>query len=406
MNAPEKPIVPPNEVDRDFARFRAIACGATLAMIAASWPLWADRGGFPRVPFVAGLPGLPARWPLAVALGAAMLGRAWRPMLAIAPALLVVAILGDQNRFQPWAYQFALYALVMGLASKARALALSRLLVASLYFYSGLSKLDASFVAETGSTFLDAGLVPLGIDPGRWPTPLRVLAILAMPAWEMAVAIGLMRAGTRRLALAGAIGQHLALLGLLGPWALGHSLNVLIWNAAMIAEDVVLFARPPAPAAAWWRSPRDLLATPVVGAAILLPLGEPFGWSDAWPSHALYASHCERIEILIHEEDADRYPAPVRTRLGPADVGGWRRLDLTGWSRDLRGTPVYPQNRVGLGIAGRLAETPGGIRPIRVIEWGRAGRFDGHRDRVESVGLRAIRKRAERHGFGAQAAPG
>ena len=406
MTAPPDPIVAPSGPDRRLGLFRAIACGATLAMVVMSWPLWAGGGEFPRVPFVPGLPELPTRWALAVTLALATLGWAWRPMLGGALILLGYAVAGDQDRLQPWAYQFALFALVMALAPAARAMALARLAVASLYFYSSLSKLDASFVAETGSTFLDATLTPFGLDPGGWPPAVRAAAILAMPAWEMAVAVGLMTDRTRRVALAGAIGQHLALLGLLGPWALGHSANVLIWNAAMIAEDVVLFARPARVGSMKGESYLGWAAGLAVGLAVLLPLGEPFGWSDAWPSHALYASHCERAEILIHEDDADRFPCSVRSRLGPADIGGWRRLDLTGWSRDLRGTPVYPQNRVGLGIAGWLAATPGTLRPVRVIEWGRAGRFDGRRDRVESVGPQAIRRRADQYRLGAHAAPG
>ena len=57
----------------------------------------------------------------------------------------------------------------------------------------------------------------------------------------------------------------------------------------------------------------------------------------------------------LHESNLDRYPASVRRHLGPADDGPWRRLDLTGWSRAERGTPVYPEIRAGLGLADGLA---------------------------------------------------
>ena len=401
MNAPSAPIADPP----GFAPFRAIACGATLAMVVVSWPLWSGRGEIPRVPFVVGLADLPARWGLVIALGLAMAGWKWRPLLGLALVFLGYLIAGDQNRLQPWAYQFAGFALVMVMAPKPRAMSLARWLVASLYFYSGLSKLDASFVRELGPTFLDAGLTPLGLAPATWPKAARTALVLAMPIWEMVVAVGLMRQRTRRFALVGAIGQHLALLGLLGPWALDQSLNVLIWNGAMIAEDLALFVRPTASGPIRGETVAGKVAAAVVGVAVVLPLGEPIGWFDAWPSHALYASHCERADLLIHDDDADRFAKSVQSRLGPADLAGWRRLDLTGWSRDRRGTPVYPQNRVVLGIAEALAKTPGAIRPVRVVEWGRAGRFDGRRDRVESVGLRAIRRRGDRDRFGAHPEP-
>ena len=45
---------------RQAARFRAVIGLATLVMLALSWPLWVAGGDFPRVPFVLGLPPVPA----------------------------------------------------------------------------------------------------------------------------------------------------------------------------------------------------------------------------------------------------------------------------------------------------------------------------------------------------------
>ncbi len=373
-------------------------------MIGLSWPLWVDGDDFPRVPFLRGWPDWPAwcsRVLLAVIAGSlamAALGRAWRAGLALGLAGLAVATLGDQDRLQPWAYQFGLLDLAMVSASKPRALALGRMSAIGLYAYSGLSKLDVSFATELGPTFLAAGLGLVGASPTGWPGWLRTTAILAMPAWEVAVALGLGFRRTRRLALFAAIAQHSALLAILGPWSLGHSPNVLVWNGAMIVEDWLLFANSPGgPAASDRERWPGRLASLVVVVALILPAGERSGLFDSWPSHALYASHCERTEILAHEDDAERFPEAIRRRLGPADLDGWRRLDLTGWSRDVRGVPIYPQGRVGSGIAEALAARWGGVHPLRVIQWGRADPVDGRRPRVECVGLRAIRRRGGRY---------
>ena len=379
-------------------------CLATLVMIEVSWPLWVDGTEFPRVPFLGGWPRLPAWCPwvalagIAVSLVFATIGRAWRAGLTVALVLLAVEVIGDQSRLQPWVYQFGLMGLVLILAPSARALGLARVCAISLYVYSGLSKLDAAFLGELGPTFLDAGLGIFGSTTEGWPRSAQVGAILAMPAWEVAVAAGLCFARTRRWALVGAVAQHSALLLILGPGGLGHSGNVLIWNLAMIAEDWVLFwprigpdADPAEPATRAGR-----IAAAVVGFAVIWPATERLGLCDSWPGHALYASHSERVEILVPEDEADRLPAGARSRLGPADFAGWRRLDLAGWSRDVRGVPVYPQARVGLGVAEALASTPGVSRPIRVILRGRAGLWDGRRDRAECQGRSAMSRQAAR----------
>lgn len=384
-------------------------CLATLVMVGLSWPLWLDGADFPRVPFLRRWPGAPAwcsRAALAAILGTLALastGRGWRWALSVGLILIGVEVLGDQSRLQPWAYQFGLVGFGLVVAPGARSLRLARIYAISLYAYSGLSKLDASFLRELGPTFLAAGLAPLGISPAGWPRGFEVAAILAMPAWEVAVAAGLCSVRWRRLALGGAVVQHAALLAILGPWGLGHSPNVLVWNAAMIVEDCLLFWPAPAPASG--RSWAGRVAGVVVlGVAAIWPAVERLGLCDSWPGHALYASHSERVEIFVPEEDAGRFPGPIRRRLGPADFGGWRRLDLTGWSRDIRGVPVYPQARVGLGIAHGLGALPGGSRPVRVVLWGRANARDGRRSRDECLGPAAIARQAERSWINALAA--
>lgn len=401
---------PAAPIDPGSATFRRVAVASTLLLLAGSWPLWAEGGAgaglrFPRVPFVAGLPALPGlRWGLVLALGVGLLGRGWRAGLVVASLLAGYAVLRDQNRLQPWLGQFLADAAVLVLATGPRAVPLLRALAIALYFWSGVSKLDASFVRELGPAFLDAGLGLAGRSAANWPWEIRAGAILLMPAWEVAVAIGLARARTRRLALAGAIAQHAALVAVLGPWALDQSPNVLVWNAAMIARDLALFGRAGPTAIVGPRTWGDRLALAVVVALVALPAGEPWGWWDAWPSHALYASHTGRADVLIHEDDAGLLPPSVRARLGPGDPAGYRRLDLTGWSRDELGTPIYPQNRVRLAVAASLAGGVPTFRPVVAVEWDPAGRLNGRRPVPQRwVGGRAIRARAGRERFGAVA---
>jgi hypothetical protein len=406
-----------------------VLCASTLVMMAASWPLWLDSGDFPRVPFLAGLGEGPA-WVTAVLFAGAVSGlvvgmvapvgrfrvaterRGWlalgipreagriffdgRGGVSLAVVMILLLVLKDQGRFQPWVYQFLVVGLAVATLPDRRALRMARLYAVGLYAYSGLSKLDASFVAELGPVFLDAGLGLVGQSSAGLAPRLRTLAILAMPAAEVAVAGALAFGSTRGVGLVGAVGLHAALIAILGPWSLGQSPNVLIWNGALLVEAILLFGGSsetddtPAGRPGW-------VAMGVVVASLVLPLGERFGLCDAWPAHALYASHAERSQITIHEDDLERVPEPIRRHFAPAGAGLYHGLDLTGWSREVRGVPPYPSHRYAIGVAEWLDKRVQPRQPIRLTLWERAPVLTSERLRRELVGVEAIPSEGARH---------
>jgi hypothetical protein len=394
-------------LDRIFTHYRAALCGSTWLMVAMSWPLWVDDLELPRVPFFAIFPRLPG-WVsgvvlagILISLALATLGQFGRLVVGVSLVFLAVSVVQDQNRFQPWVYQYLVIGLALACVSKRRALGMARWYTIGLYVYSGLSKLDVSFCRELGPTFLSAAVGPLGVSTEKWPEIARTLAVLVMPGFEIGVAGLLAFARTRRLGLLGSVVQHLSLVAILGPWNLGHSAVVLVWNLAQVVENLVLFGPTEIPVDPEPDSKLGPLARLIFWVAMLLPVGERLGFCDAWPAHALYASHAERSDIYIHEDEIDRFPEPIRKRLGPANITPWRRLDLTGWSRDVRGTPPYPSGRVGNAVAEFLETRYGGLQPVRLVQWGRASVRDARRDRDESLSLKAIRRRGDRFLFNA-----
>jgi hypothetical protein len=390
-------------------RLRVILGLGTLAMLGLSWPLWVEPTAFPRVPFVAGFPPLPApaAWAVfGVALGAiasATAGIAWRKCLALSVVLLGLLLLGDQHRFQAWIYQFGMVALLLAALPNTQALALARWWYVATYGYSGVSKLDVAFCRELGASLLDTACSVLGADCRRWPSTARTHAILAMPAWELVVALLLSVPATRRIGRVGAVLIHGTLVLILGPWGMNHSTIVQVWNAVTAIEVWIVFG----PGLASSREPARVEGTSIAGWAVrglflvgvLLPLGEPWGYCDAWPAHALYASHVERTEVFLHEDQIGSYPPVVQryTDSGGPRGGPWRRLDLTGWSRAVRGVPVYPQARACNGLAEALAARYGEHDLIRVVQSGRADRWTGRRKQVSLLGLAAIRNHAARY---------
>jgi hypothetical protein len=388
-----------------------------LTMLGLSWPLWVDSTKFPRIPFVAGYPHLPAPvgWALfAIVVGSitiATVGIAWRKCLALSLALLVFLVLGDQHRFQAWVYQFGMIALLLAALADGHALRLARWWYVATYFYSGLSKLDLSFCRGLGGNLLDAACGILGADCRHWPSAARILAVLAMPGWELTVAFLLSVPATRWIGRIGAVLIHGALVLILGPWGMDHSAIVLVWNAFTAIEVWILFRPSLATSRELIRWKAKPLPTWAVRAVflvgILLPLGERWGVCDAWPAHALYAGHVERTDVFLHEDGLGAYPPEVQrhTQPGGPVTGPWRLLDLTGWSRATRGVPVYPQARACNGLAEALAARYGERGLIRVVQWGRADRWTGWRTHESLLGLDEIRGFAARYWLNAHPVP-
>ena len=371
-------------------------------MLAFSWSLWAEGGEIPRVPFLPGVPrpSVPLSWALFVLLLLATmatgLSRRWRRWFALSFVLLAFAILQDQHRFQPWTYQYAVTLGLLALIPGKPGRKYVRWWFIALYVHSGLSKLDRSFCDELGPAFIDAGLRVLGLTATSIPESFRLPAILAMPSTEILIGLALAFRLTRSSGRVGAVLLHGSLIAILGPLGLGHSTLVLCWNLAIMVEVWVAFGHepremPPTPGGGL----RSIPGITIFWALCLLPFGERWEWFDVWPSHALYASHVGRVAVFVKVSELAGLPprAMLRSRGLDADEV---ELDLTGWSREVRGTPIYPQVRACLGLAEGLAARYGVARISRVVVYGPAGRWTGRRSREEVVGFDVLHRRADR----------
>jgi hypothetical protein len=347
---------------RVMALFALTLCGAT-------WPLWTRQHVFPQVPLVRAALEVPAwcQWVgaagivtgLTLALVAPGDGRAARGALLLFATCATSMVVLDQQRLQPWVYQFVLLALALACTEARVALGLIRLLVISFYFHSALSKFDSSFLHTLGQQFLTAlcGAVGVSYQGGSGNGPLALAMVF--PAGELLVAVGLCFARMRRWALCGAIVLHGLLLVILGPFGLHHKPGVLLWNGYFVVQDLLLFGVS-------WSTSSEVVTTPrrspdlvvpgpmaaLWGGVVLLPLLAPTSWFDMWPSWGLYASCAQRITLLVHRREAERLPAELQPFLDRVDDDEvWIPLRLDRWCLAALGAPIYPQNRTQLGVA-------------------------------------------------------
>jgi len=333
---------------------------------------------------------------------------------------LTSLVLLDQHRFQPWAYQFAIVAIVLAFAPAERAASLLRVLTVGIYFWSAVSKFDYTFLHGLGPELLRGLLAAFHLEPG-WMRPEAATTLAwAFPLDELAVAILLAIRRMRTFGLIAAIAMHVVLLATLGPFGLNHSPGVLLWNVYFIGQDILLF-RPLAsggcqpPESNLLRQsrvpgesqrtvlaglhvrvlggltpPARLLPYAVVFAAVWLPILQPFGYLDYWPAWAVYAPAAERAVLFIYPE---RTKTP--SELEPYFSNSWgpsflhSRFDL--WSFDALGVPLSPDGRFQAAVGNAVVERYGLTGFVSLSFVGRADRFTGERDAYRIDGVSQFR---------------
>jgi hypothetical protein len=348
----------------------AMLCGLML-----SPRLWLTARTYPHTPVWYELPQLPTPldWlllgVLAAALGAIIVSPRPRPALLIFVGIAAIWSLWDQTRWQPWFYQYLFMFAVLAFSpapndeDRAQAgLNACRFIVASLYVWSGLQKVNHNFAEVT---------YPWLMKPVLNHLPDSKLWLVSGHGWqvgfvECAIGLSLLVWPLRPLAVVGALLMHSVILFCLGPW--GHAWNTIVWpwNLAMMVFVVVLFARtrPVKPWQILW--PRRCLLAPVTLLLLgIMPLFNFFELWDSYLSAALYSSNTPEAEFHISQEVYDRLPEEARVHaqwreVEPEDPDADcpYEMDIVSWSMAEMNVPPNPEPRVFRGIARRLADFP------------------------------------------------
>jgi hypothetical protein len=350
-----------------------------LALLGVTWTLWTPQEVFPRVPLLAWAP--PRWWDWASLLvlvgglaGLCLAARHRRVFAAGVVSGFAIQFLADQHRMQPWAWQFFILALVIGLADDRTIFRGWWLLVISIYVWSGWSKVDEAFQTEFASIVERMLWTPWEFTGWKWSPSGRVwlhrlAEILAMlpPVAEGSIAVLALFVRTRRWAFWLSALMHFYLIMLLGPWGLGHQPGVLLWNLFFIAQNALLFGDRTTqlsrrlfeqPFTGPLARPRRWVCESILAFVMLWPAVEPWGACDPWLGWAVYVPRFHRAGIRIHD-DALAGPLIELSKFtegaGPwkaySDFPSTSRLDLGRMSLQLLNAPASPNVRCTVGAA-------------------------------------------------------
>jgi hypothetical protein len=349
---------------------------AIAGSLLLSWKLWISSRLFPLAPVSNSLPAIPYPvdyiWFLSLLALLAAISFVSRPrkLILVFLGLAVLLSLWDQTRWQPWFYQYLFMLAAVGLfawkkpeaANNRAALDACRLIVVSTYLWSGVQKLNVTFVRETWPDMA-------GFLPSSWQSAVNQVPsflILVIPFMEILIGLGLLSRRFRNGAVMLAAATHVAILMLLV--VSGENIVVWPWNIAMVLFVWILF----------WQDKETTARRILVGkkafhtlVLILFGVLPSLSFVDLWDSYlssALYSGNTYQAAIYMSPSVMARLPAAIHPHI-------WQRskpffLDINRWGYGELHVPVYPEPRVYRHITKQIcqyAETDSNIE-LRIKE--------------------------------------
>jgi hypothetical protein len=286
-----------------------------------------------------------------------MLVRWPRGLIVIFLVLAGLLALWDQERWQPWFFEYLFLLAAIGLYKRGNAasgelaaLNASRLIVACLYLWSGLQKLNVNFIRET---WPDIAAPVLRFLPQAKKVPAAF--ILIIPLLEILIGMGLITRRFRNLAVVFAMATHLVILAML--ISSGENTVVWPWNVAMALLAVLLFWRQPEAAPAAILVPRNAFHWLVLLLFGVLPALSFFDLWDSYLSSALYSGNTDQAVIYLSPAAISLVPAELHPHIWQSNPPFF--LDVNRWAYGELNVPLYPEPRIYRRIATQVCQYAG-----------------------------------------------
>jgi uncharacterized membrane protein YphA (DoxX/SURF4 family) len=319
----------------------AIVAGA-IAGMALSHKLWLSARFYPLSPVFPFLKPIPSPFH-AILFGITLLALAacalTPRLIPIFATLAIVLVLCDQSRLQPWFYEY--FFLILGVAFVSPNAC--RLMIASIYFWSGIQKMNTGFITDVFPWMLEPFLRHLPHSAEKLVHPLSVAA----PFIEMAIGLALLSRKLRTGAIVAAVAMHVFILISL----VGQNYNHVVWpwNIANAAITVILF----------WKFDEKVLEregwfqVPAIALFTIAPLLSFFGYWDHYLSSAMYSSNGNRAMIYFSDKILGKFPDGV-TDYARVETPELDSIDVNEWSAGELNVPPYPEIRIFKNIARQL----------------------------------------------------
>lgn len=320
-----------------------------IAGIAISWKLWflGDRG-FPILPFPDWVQGnsftdivlsfgLIFTFPLILAF-------IYPKKEALRPVLIgiVLLVLFDQMRLQPWVYMYFFLLLPFTLFTenkKSIYLPYLQIILVCMYIWSGIHKLNPNFIEITFSDIL-RHLFAIEIAPG-----LRAFGYI-IPLTEIVTGLLLIIPICRKWGVRFAVLTHLIIMLYLSPAGINDNHVVIPWNFTLALLVIVLFWNEKN-SLSFWKQLRGY-ALGLTSVALLLfgllpSLNFVGGWDD-FLSFSLYSDKVKRYYIAVEASQVSRIDKNIHPYFVQIEgMQGGEMIDINEWAMEELNVPFYPE---------------------------------------------------------------
>ena len=304
-----------------------------------------------------------------------------RPKIFLAVIIFSLLLLAffDQTRMQPWVYQYLLIFAVYcrhdwendDERAAERTIGLAQIVIAGLYVWSGIQKMNFNFSHE----ILPSLLIPLqNLFPSRQP-PYNFLGI-AIPVVESLAGIGLLFRRTRKVAVCLAVSMHVFVLSLL--IAQNYNSLVWVWNLTLIFALVFAFWRNGVSLKETFVAGKISFGKLIVATSLCLPLLNFFGCWDSFLSGALYSGNVEIPAIRISDDVYEKLPRAAQSVVFRTKSGDQQILPLFEWSINDTNAPVYLERRVFVQCLKEICRLANDRNQVELIVRERPAILDGN----------------------------
>lgn len=328
-----------------------LICFFWLIAKAMSWKVWLSDRIFPVVsPFEFLVAPSPVHLLLyilsLIAIAVLLIFPTQRKIQVSIIVIELLSCLLDQNRWQPWEYQyiFIIFALFINYKDPKKAVSSIAFIFIAVYFFSGIGKINPAFAQSIRFKIILSEIFPSHAWVYEWIT---FHAGYVFGAIEAILGIGLLFRATIKIAAILLIVMHLLILIAFGPFGLNYDIIIWPWNVLMILILNVYFIQKP------------FLIFSIKAIALqqnyivilcfgILPVLNFFGKWDFFLSASLFSSKTPDMYICIHDSAISKELEPI--------AGPFKRsficdssaafINVRTWSFNEIMVPAYPEIRV------------------------------------------------------------
>ena len=326
---------------------------ALIAGMLLSWRLWLTERDFPLTPLLS-IPEFSRN--ISIDLFALILLFAFalvflpskKKLMISLFILLFLEFLGDQNRWQPWCYQYFLMLFLLlfyqtgNTKSESSILNAFRLIICGIYCWSGIQKLNPEFYNSTAAWLTE----PVGQYFGSMISVVSLKITKIIPVVELFLAFGLMHHRTRTLAVWIAVVMHTYIILLVTPLGKNYNYVIIPWNSAMICFLFLIFRKGnDITLSSVFNTLKTKYVFPVFILVWLLPFLSLFGKWPSYLSASLYSGNSDNAYIYVSKRLKDSLPKELNVLVHTQEDTLYY-VYVNEWSIKELQAPAYPEESV------------------------------------------------------------